>query len=72
MPNMDGFRLRHALRKGDERSESHKLAMGHPLEEPLKIYPVSDLVNSPKTDDVSKLFRNVPLITYERMSPFAG
>jgi hypothetical protein len=24
---------------------------GHPLEEPLKIYPVSDLVNSPKTDD---------------------
>ena len=30
---------------------SHKLALGHPLEEPLKIYPVSDLVNSPKTDD---------------------
>jgi hypothetical protein len=24
---------------------------GHPLEEPLKIYSVSDLVNSPKTDD---------------------
>jgi hypothetical protein len=24
---------------------------GHPLEEPLKIYPVSDLVNSPKTDN---------------------
>jgi hypothetical protein len=23
------------------------MAMGHPLEEPLKIYPVSDLVNSP-------------------------
>jgi putative SOS response-associated peptidase YedK len=23
----------------------------NPLEEPLKIYPVSDLVNSPKTDD---------------------
>jgi hypothetical protein len=30
---------------------SPKLALGHPLEEPLKIYPVSDLVNSPKTDD---------------------
>lgn len=30
---------------------SHKMALGHPLEEPLKIYPVSDLVNSPKTDD---------------------
>jgi hypothetical protein len=28
-----------------------KMALGHPLEEPLKIYPVSDLVNSPKTDD---------------------
>jgi putative SOS response-associated peptidase YedK len=27
------------------------MALGHPLEEPLKIYPVSDLVNSPKTDD---------------------
>jgi putative SOS response-associated peptidase YedK len=24
---------------------------GIPLEGPLKIYPVSDLVNSPKTDD---------------------
>jgi putative SOS response-associated peptidase YedK len=35
----------------DGRSESHKMALGHPLEEPLKIYPVSDLVNSPKTDD---------------------
>jgi hypothetical protein len=39
------------LTEGDERSEAHKLALGHPLEEPLKIYPVSDLVNSPKTDD---------------------
>jgi len=39
------------LKEGDERSESHKMALGHPLEEPLKIYPVSDLVNSPKTDD---------------------
>ena len=27
------------------------MALGHPLEEPLKIYPVSDLVNSPGTDD---------------------
>ena len=35
----------------DGRSESHKMALGHPLEEPLKIYPVSNLVNSPKTDD---------------------
>ena len=33
------------------RVSSHKLALGHPLEGPLKIYPVSDLVNSPKTDD---------------------
>ena len=39
------------LKDGGERSESHKMALGHPLEEPLKIYPVSDLVNSPKTDD---------------------
>jgi putative SOS response-associated peptidase YedK len=39
------------LKEGDERSESHKMALGHPLEEPMKIYPVSDLVNSPKTDD---------------------
>jgi putative SOS response-associated peptidase YedK len=39
------------LKDDDARSESHKMALGHPLEEPLKIYPVSDLVNSPKTDD---------------------
>jgi putative SOS response-associated peptidase YedK len=39
------------LKNDGERSESHKMALGHPLEEPLKIYPVSDLVNSPKTDD---------------------
>ena len=39
------------LKDGGERGESHKMALGHPLEEPLKIYPVSDLVNSPKTDD---------------------
>jgi hypothetical protein len=46
-PNHYGWWL-----KGDDgRSESHKMALGHPLEEPLKIYPVSDLVNNPKTDD---------------------
>jgi putative SOS response-associated peptidase YedK len=39
------------LKDDDPLSESHKMAMGHPLDEPLKIYPVSDLVNSPKTDD---------------------
>ena len=39
------------LKDDAARSESHKMALGHPLEEPLKIYPVSDLVNSPKTDD---------------------
>jgi putative SOS response-associated peptidase YedK len=39
------------LKDDGERGESHKMALGHPLEEPLKIYPVSDLVNSPKTDD---------------------
>jgi putative SOS response-associated peptidase YedK len=39
------------LKDAGERSESHKMALGHPLDEPLKIYPVSDLVNSPKTDD---------------------
>ena len=39
------------LEDDDPRSESHKMALGHPLEEPMKIYPVSDLVNSPKTDD---------------------
>jgi hypothetical protein len=27
------------------------MALGHPLEGPLKIYPVSDLVTSPGTDD---------------------
>jgi putative SOS response-associated peptidase YedK len=35
----------------DPRSEGYKLALVHPLDEPLKIYPVSNLVNSPKTDD---------------------
>jgi putative SOS response-associated peptidase YedK len=39
------------LKDDDGRSESHKMALGHPLEEPMKIYPVSDLVNSPKMDD---------------------
>ena len=39
------------LKDNDARSESHKMALGHPLDVPLKIYPVSDLVNSPKTDD---------------------
>ena len=39
------------LKDDGERSESHKMALGHPLEEPLTIYPVSDLVNNPKTDD---------------------
>src|SRR5664280_800696 len=39
------------LKDDDGRGESHKMALGHPLEEPLKIYPVSDLVNSPKMDD---------------------
>ena len=32
-------------------SEAHLMALGHPLNEPLKIYPVSDNVNSPKVDD---------------------
>ena len=39
------------LKNDDMRSESHKLALERPLDEPLKIYPVSNLVNSPKTDD---------------------
>jgi putative SOS response-associated peptidase YedK len=39
------------LKDNGERSEAHKMALGHPLEEPLKIYPVSNLVNNPKTDD---------------------
>ena len=39
------------LKDDGEHGESHKMALGHPLEEPLKIYPVNDLVNSPRTDD---------------------
>ena len=35
----------------DPRSEMHKLVLGPSLDGPLKIYPVSNLVNSPKTDD---------------------
>jgi putative SOS response-associated peptidase YedK len=35
----------------DPRSEMHKSAMAFPEITPLKIYPVSDLVNSPKPDD---------------------
>ena len=29
----------------------HKLALANPLENPLKIYPVNDLVNRTKPDD---------------------
>jgi putative SOS response-associated peptidase YedK len=32
-------------------SELFQSALNSPLQEPLKIYPVSNLVNSPKTDD---------------------
>jgi len=39
------------LKDDDPRSESHKLALERAPDDPLKIYPVSDLVNSPKTDD---------------------
>lgn len=39
------------LKDDDPRSEMHKLALENPLDGPLKIYPVSDLVNSPKPDD---------------------
>ena len=39
------------LKDDDPHSESHKLAMDFTLDEPMKIYPVSNLVNSPKTDD---------------------
>jgi putative SOS response-associated peptidase YedK len=46
----------------DPRSEGYKLAMNSPLDEPLKIYPVSDLVNSPKTDDP----RCIKLVRIER------
>lgn len=39
------------LNDQDPRSELHQTALAFPLEEPLKIYPVSNLVNSPQTDD---------------------
>jgi hypothetical protein len=39
------------LKNDDSRSEMHKAAMNFPEDAPIKIYPVSDLVNSPKTDD---------------------
>ena len=39
------------LKDDDPRSESHKMALERAPDDPLKIYPVSDLVNSPKTDD---------------------
>jgi putative SOS response-associated peptidase YedK len=39
------------LKDDDARSESHKMALERAPDEALKIYPVSDLVNSPKTDD---------------------
>jgi putative SOS response-associated peptidase YedK len=39
------------LKDDDPRDDGYKLALGRPLDEPMKIYPVSNLVNSPKTDD---------------------
>ena len=39
------------LKDDDPRSESHKMALERAPDDPLKIYPVSDLVNSPKLDD---------------------
>jgi putative SOS response-associated peptidase YedK len=39
------------LKDDDARSESHKMALERAPDDPLKIYPVSELVNSPKTDD---------------------
>ena len=50
MPNSD-FRASSTLLSMKSTTSTHKMALGHPLEEPLKIYPVSDLVNSPRTDD---------------------
>jgi putative SOS response-associated peptidase YedK len=35
----------------DPRAEAFTWALEHPSEEPMKIYPVSSLVNSPKNDD---------------------
>ena len=50
------------MKDDDPRSEMHKLAMDATPDEPLKIYPVSDLVNSPKTDDP----RCIKLVRIER------
>ncbi len=39
------------MKADDPRSEMYQAAMKFPEDVPLKIYPVSDLVNSPKNDD---------------------
>ena len=39
------------LKNHDLRSESHRMTLERVPDEPLKIYLVSDLGNSPKTDD---------------------
>ena len=39
------------LKSDNPRSELYKLVMERPIDGPLKIYPVSTLVNSPKVDD---------------------
>jgi putative SOS response-associated peptidase YedK len=39
------------LKEDDPRSESHKMALERAPDDPLKIYPVSELVNSPNLDD---------------------
>ena len=39
------------LKDDDPRTESHKMALERAPDDPLKIYPVSDLVNSPTLDD---------------------
>jgi putative SOS response-associated peptidase YedK len=39
------------LNDDDPGSEFHKMAVDFPLDEPMKICPVSNLVNGPKVDD---------------------
>jgi len=39
------------LKDDDSRSESYKMVFERAPDDPLKIYPVSDLVNSPKLDN---------------------
>jgi putative SOS response-associated peptidase YedK len=39
------------LADGDPPGDRQNLALEHPLQEPIKIYPVSNLVNSVKTND---------------------